>query len=575
MASSRKSPVSNSQQNQSMSSKSEVFRNTTLDSKVRNGMEEMRLAGILCDVTLNVGNVDIQAHKLVLANASHYFYSMFTEGLKETDNSRIVMEGLEPEILTSLVEYSYTNKLIISQDNVFNLYVGSKLLEFGEVTEASIRFLKNQLQPENCLQYMDFAKSHNQSDLFDSYILKNFGEIVKQEDFLKMNKEDLLVFIAGDKIGMESEEQVFDCILSWIHHDRSLRSGVFKDFIKHVRFNNLSSEYLDDKIQNEPLMKEFQELKKDSCTRLGSLSTKPRQYLNVKLMVIGGTDRYNELQSVEGFDIGKNTWSSLCEMPDSRSLCGAAVVKDKVYVVGGKDSNGHSTDSVYMYDPSLDTWTSSIPRMQSQRCDLGVAVLNDRIYAVGGVGSGGFYQDETSDTAEVLDLSQEGTQEWKDIANMNTGRNCVSVGVLNGKIYAVGGFDKDQELLSSVEAYDPETNVWSPVADLSLPRCGAGVGVLDGVLYCVGGSNFNSVEKYSEDTNTWSQVAEMNDSHNLPGVLTHKGRMYVVGGSHGDDYDASSSMEMYDPATNTWSLLAEMTVERIGMAVALIHTPRP
>jgi len=39
---------------------------------------------------------------------------------------------------------------------------------------------------------------------------------------------------------------------------------------------------------------------------------------------------------------------------------------------------------VYVYDPSGDTWTSSIPSMQSERSHLGVAVLNGRIYAVGG-----------------------------------------------------------------------------------------------------------------------------------------------------------------------------------------------
>ena len=101
MASSSKSSVSDSQQDQGLSSKSEEFRNTTLDSKVRAGMEEMRLAGILCDVTLVAGNVDIQAHKLVLANTSQYFYSMFTGGLKETECSRVVMEGLDPQTLTS------------------------------------------------------------------------------------------------------------------------------------------------------------------------------------------------------------------------------------------------------------------------------------------------------------------------------------------------------------------------------------------------------------------------------------------------------------------------------------------
>ena len=103
-------------------------------------------------------------------------------------------------------------------------------LLFSEVTEACSRFLKNQLQPENCLEFKHFAKTHDESDLVsycDSYILEHFGEIVKQEEFLKVNKEDLLFFIASDKIGLESEEQVFECIFSWIDHDRSGRSGFF------------------------------------------------------------------------------------------------------------------------------------------------------------------------------------------------------------------------------------------------------------------------------------------------------------------------------------------------------------
>jgi len=165
--------------------------------------------------------------------------------------------------------------------------------------------------------------------------------------------------------------------------------------------------------------------------------------------------------------------------------------------------------------------------MQSERKWLGVAVLNDRIYAVGGRGNS---RQKELNTAEVLDLIVEGTPYWRSIASMSTKRANLAVGVLNGKIYAVGGHDENQTL-SSVECYDPEQNVWSPVADLSVPRNGAGVGVLDGALYCVGGIECNTVEKYSEDTNTWSQAAEMKYHRcDNPGVLIHEGRMYVVAG---------------------------------------------
>merc|ERR1712126_149484 len=126
---------------------------------------------------------------------------------------------------------------------------------------------------------------------------------------------------------------------------------------------------------------------------------------------------------------------------------GAAVVGDKVYVVGGKGRNEDIMNSVFMYDPNMDVWSSSIPSMQSKRSNLGVAVLNDKIYAIGGQN----YEEGSLNTAEVLDLTVRGTPEWRNIADMNDKRHSVPVAVLNGKIFAVGGIDGGH-YLSSVES---------------------------------------------------------------------------------------------------------------------------
>merc|ERR1719481_1733854 len=262
-------------------------------------------------------------------------------------------------------------------------------------------------------------------------------------------------------------------------------------------------------------------------------------------------------------------------MPDGRFNCGGAVARDKVYVMGGVIQNKEFTNTVCIYEPSEDAWTSFIPSMLSERAFLGVAMLNDRIYAIGGTDD--MDKNEGLRTAEVLDLTMGETQEWRNIASMNTGRTSVGVAVLNGKIYAVGGCTEAQQHLSSVECYDPELDVWSPVADLSVPRAGPGVCVLDGVLYCVGGSSkfgsySNTVEKYNEDSNTWSLVAEMNHRRACPGVIAYAGRLYVVGGYDGDIIH--SSVEMFNPITNTWTLVTDMSTGRIYPTVGVISKPR-
>jgi influenza virus NS1A-binding protein len=50
----------------------------------------------------------------------------------------------------------------------------------------------------------------------------------------------------------------------------------------------------------------------------------------------------------------------------------------------------------------------------------------------------------------------------------------------------VGGFDGKQSLCST-EIYDPDTNSWSPGPSMTTCRANVGVAVVDGKLYAVGG----------------------------------------------------------------------------------------
>ena len=49
---------------------------------------------------------------------------------------------------------------------------------------------------------------------------------------------------------------------------------------------------------------------------------------------------------------------------------------------------------------------------------------------------------------------------------MSTERKFVMVAVVQGKLYAAGGDDRDGSTLTSVEAYDPQQNHWEAVADM-------------------------------------------------------------------------------------------------------------
>ncbi len=95
---------------------------------------------------------------------------------------------------------------------------------------------------------------------------------------------------------------------------------------------------------------------------------------------------------------------------------------------------------------------------------------------------------------------------------MMAARSAVGVAVLDGKLYAVGGYNDDDGFLSSVERYDPALDAWEAVAPMAEARYKLAVAVLDGKLYAVGGYNngyLSLVERYDSALNAWETVVPM------------------------------------------------------------------
>nr|7ONH_A Chain A, SAKe6BE-L3 [synthetic construct]7ONH_B Chain B, SAKe6BE-L3 [synthetic construct] len=298
-----------------------------------------------------------------------------------------------------------------------------------------------------------------------------------------------------------------------------------------------------------------------------------------------------ELNSVEAYDPERNEWSLVAPLSTRRSGVGVAVLNGLIYAVGGYDGSPDGSthlNSVEAYDPERNEWSLVAP-LSTRRSGVGVAVLNGLIYAVGGFAtleteSGELVPTELN-SVEAYDPER---NEWSLVAPLSTRRSGVGVAVLNGLIYAVGGYDGSPDgstHLNSVEAYDPERNEWSLVAPLSTRRSGVGVAVLNGLIYAVGGfatletesgelvpTELNSVEAYDPERNEWSLVAPLSTRRSGVGVAVLNGLIYAVGGYDGspDGSTHLNSVEAYDPERNEWSLVAPLSTRRSGVGVAVL-----
>ncbi|XP_022644113.1 kelch-like protein 2 isoform X2 [Varroa destructor] len=196
-------------------------------------------------------------------------------------------------------------------------------------------------------------------------------------------------------------------------------------------------------------------------------------------------------------------------------------------VVGGQAPK--AIRSVEGFDFKKERWVS-LPDLPSRRCRAGVAVLNGQVFAVGGFNG--------SLRVRTVDLYDPQRDQWTQAPQLEARRSTLGVAVLNNVIYAVGGFDGATGL-NTAECFDPRVAEWRDIAPMSIRRSSVGVGVLGGLLFAVGGYDgasrqcLSSVEVYDPKTDEWRPCADMISRRSGAGVGVLNGCLYAVGGHDG------------------------------------------
>ncbi|XP_072446841.1 kelch-like protein 3 isoform X10 [Chiloscyllium punctatum] len=531
-SSAKSSPARTVELNEDEKDQAPITMNTLHMMKAFKVMNELRSKSTLCDVTIVAEDVEIEAHRIVLAACSPYFCAMFTGDMAESKAKKVEIKDIDGHTLSKLIDYIYTAEVEVNEENVQVLLPAASLLQLMDVRTACCDFLQSQLHPTNCLGIRAFADVHTCTELLDeanAYAEQHFPDVMLGEEFLSLNLDQVCSLISSDKLTVASEEKVFEAVISWIKYDKETRLDHMAKLMENVRL---------------PLL--------------------PRDYL-VQVMIVVGGQAPKAIRSVECYDFKDDRWNQVAELPSRRCRAGVVYMSGRVYAVGGFNGSLR-VRTVDVYDAVKDNWTS-IASMQERRSTLGAAVLNDLLYAVGG------FDGSTVGLSSVEAYNYK-INEWFFVAPMNTRRSSVGVGVVEGRLYAVGGYDgASRQCLSTVEAYNPVSNEWTYVSDMSTRRSGAGVGVLNGQLYATGGHDGplvrKSVEVYDPSTNVWRQVADMNMCRRNAGVCAVNGFLYVIGGDDGSSNLAS--VEFYNSITDKWTLLpTNMSTGRsyAGKAVA-------
>ncbi|XP_041035338.1 kelch-like protein 30 isoform X1 [Carcharodon carcharias] len=536
------------------------------------GLRSLRSNPKLSDVTLLVGGQEFLCHRSVLALCSVYFHAMFTGDFVESISARVEVKEVDPAVMGMLIDFAYTGKLTINQQNVESLTQSSNLLQFSTVQKVCSRYLQQQIDPTNCLGIYEFGELYGCPEVIAkarSFLLENFEAVSQSEEFLLLDSERLLGYLGAELLQVQEEQSLVQALLRWIRYDEAERSCFLPELFELVHLPLLSVEYLRDQLLPDKIIQESEYCRK----RIEGFHNKTETEGTVRqrhdpglkklqevLVVIGGQamddsdddddDEDNQLLSRNSafYNIRTKHWSILPDFPDYNKWgFSVTALNNDVYVTGG--SRGSKTDTwsttqAWKFHSKEGTWKPIAP-MLKPRTNHSTAALNGEIYAIGGT---------TLDVVEVEHYDPYNNS-WaligptvKYVTNF-TVTGCV------GKLYVIGSCAAKYNVLT-LQCYNPVIDNWSVIASpfipkyLSAPRCVS----VDGVIYLIG-DNTKKVYAYDSEANMWQKVQLLHKLHENGGMVVIAGKIYVTGGHwKGMEGDYSVELEVYDCVKDVWTI---------------------
>ena len=265
-------------------------------------------------------------------------------------------------------------------------------------------------------------------------------------------------------------------------------------------------------------------------------------------------------------------WIARAPVPLPRSeMAWAAALGDRMHLVGGYGEQRVDRPYHQVYDPARDAWSeaAALPRGANH---VGVAVLDGRLYAIGG-----FVEQNRKPHRDCFAWDPNADR-WQAIAPLPDACGAVACVAFEGRVHGIGGAVGDTfPAKKSVDwhlAYDPKADRWDRRAPVPTGRDHTGTLVVNGAIHVIGGrvdsfhTNSNLHHAYDVKKDAWEARRPLPTARSGHGAVLYRDRVFVMGGEGTDRVYGQN--EGYDPATDRWESYAPMLTPRHGLGAAAV-----
>ncbi|NXY19435.1 KLH38 protein, partial [Atrichornis clamosus] len=545
-----------------------LFKDQDFSSELLRQLNALRQSRMLTDVTLCCGGFEIPCHRNVLASSSSYFKAMFCNNFRESHQAKVILKGMDADILDQIILYVYTGEILISTENVLCLLETASMLQYTKLFEACSAYLQDKLTPDNCLSMIRLSKVLNCQSLSKkakAMALKCFPVVASSEDLKDLCPVELIDYLGDDELCGE-EEQVFEALMVWIRHDLQARQGYIQELFKKVRLQYVHPTFLfhfianDSVVQSSPTCRSILESARRHMFSLYSTNTPdikpmmhvPRRYSNQEfLIIIGGRkDSQQTTRDVLLYDDKTNQWLSLAKLPMRLYKASAVSLHSNIYVIGGMPvSNKKSlvSGNIYIYSLKLNHWRL-IEHMLVPRYSHRSLAYKNYILSFGGIG-------ENQEILNSVERYDSVYNTCESMANMPVAVLNPAVAAKDQRVYLFGGEDIMQNPVRLIQVYHVCRNTWFRMETRVVKNVCAPAVVIGDQIIIVGGYT-RRVIAYDTKGNKFVKCADMKDRRMHHGATVIKNKLYVTGGrclTSDNVIKDLDSLDCYDPETDTWT----------------------
>ncbi|CAH0550806.1 unnamed protein product [Brassicogethes aeneus] len=560
------------------------YADETHQASTLSSLNKMRKNRHFCDVILHVGNIEVHAHRAVLASASPYLFELFSN---DQDNKRLenvitytLNGGFDQIAFSILVDYAYTAKLVCKYSQVKAVFLAANHLKIERVTRICAQHLMKHLSAENCIEIRSLpgiARNKEFIQQVDSYIDKEFANVSKINTLLNLFCARIEVLNQSkEEMSFVNRNSLCRLVLEWIKRqktDENINMDVLfeKTFMLYLAIDNSLQDCLilpAGDISDTEIVQDYKKMSLKNTQSNGKLKRKPLQQPSKPRVLIYNREIGEELEYevepdwklISSVNVDENCFLALVTL--GGKLCTLSIqLRLNTPSTPSPVQTPDASRSVSEEKPDL---YCAVANMSCQRCAVGCGNYFNTLLVCGGY-------DRTECLRSVEQYNPD-TNTWKNLPQMRESRGRFKIAVVSDKVYAIGGSNGTTEL-DSVEVLDMAVGKWTKAPKLPLARSNMGVCTLNDLIYCIGGWNgqvgIKQCDVYDPATSTWGSMAPLNTGRYQAGVAAYKNFVYALGGC--DAWNCLNSVEVYDPEKESWSLSKPFNTARRGCGAAVFN----